>query len=620
MAPAARLVLCEEKIREKSGLAPHCDLAELQSLSIPGTYQEKITHLGSSFMNLLSLKSLDLSRNSLVSLEGIEYLTALESLNLYCNRISSLAEVFRLRSLAALSDVDLRLNPVVKSEADYRLFVVHMLPGLRQLDDRPVRERERTASQLRFALEESPDLKQSFPAVFRVERRCPSRAKGPDPSAKKCLVMDADDEAVLNLIAECEWDLSNPPGSMSSSQREPEASVQSSHESQHVSSPRLVQQQCGDSLRKGPEKRRSPLPRTGGAGPRLWDLRPPRCLPASPEATDSEDSASSSQKSSLSTQKALDPLPAPEKFRKRRMPGGSFQTPADQESLSCLGEGLGRRNGSGGWSQSTVSHSAALVPEPQRPPSKSEVCPRLPFAVAPGKRPALEGLLLEALLDLVDRYWSGCRSLHGNELFLAQARHILSSLQEVTAAQDSSTTVSEEIGYLTLENKSLHSHLGELQRQCGAKLSEVVLELGSTRKEMDYLRQRLDRSLDESSSLKSLLCSVKKDVRGAEAPAALTVQITGLQTSVKRLSGEIVELKQHLEHYDKLQELTQMLQESHRSLVSTNERLLQELGQARAQHQAEVEQLHWSYRELKKTMGLCPGRPGPGPGPSPGGC
>lgn len=40
--------------------------------------------------------------------------------------------------------------------------------------------------------------------------------------------------------------------------------------------------------------------------------------------------------------------------------------------------------------------------------------------------------------------------------------------------------------------------------------------------------------------------------------------LSGLQTSVKRLSGEIVELKQHLEHYDKIQELTQMLQESHR--------------------------------------------------------
>lgn len=55
-----------------------------------------------------------------------------------------------------------------------------------------------------------------------------SRVKCTDPSAKKCLVMDADDEAVLNLIAECEWDLSNPPGSMSSSQKESEASLQSS--------------------------------------------------------------------------------------------------------------------------------------------------------------------------------------------------------------------------------------------------------------------------------------------------------------------------------------------------------------------------------------------------------
>lgn len=43
-----------------------------------------------------------------------------------------------------------------------------------------------------------------------------------------------------------------------------------------------------------------------------------------------------------------------------------------------------------------------------------------------------------------------------------------------------------------------------------------------------------------------------------------TLVPSGLQASVKRLSGELVELKQHLEHYDKIQELTQMLQESHR--------------------------------------------------------
>lgn len=29
----------------------------------------------------------------------------------------------------------------------------------------------------------------------------------------------------------------------------------------------------------------------------------------------------------------------------------------------------------------------------------------------------------------------------------------------------------------------------------------------------------------------------------------------------------------------------------------------------RAQHQAEVEQLHWSYKELKKTLALFPSSP-----------
>ncbi|XP_036703644.1 centrosomal protein of 72 kDa isoform X1 [Balaenoptera musculus] len=501
MAPAGRLVLCEEKIRGKTGLAPHRGLAELRSLSIPGTYQEKITHLGNSLMNLTGLKSLDLSRNSLVSLEGIEYLAALERLNVYRNRISSLAEVFRLRSLRELAEVDFRLNPVVESKPDYRLSVVHTLPRLRQLDDRPVRERERKASRLHFASEESLDSTQSFAAVFRVERPHHSRAKCTDPSAKKGLVMDADDEAVLNLIAECEWDLSNPPGSMSSSQQEQEASFQSSQaESRPLSSPESARHQCGDALRKGPETRRSGS--SGDrAGPRVQDQRcgelPLRHLAPCPDSTDTEDSAPSSQKSSLLTQKGSNPLPAPEKYRKRRVPGGRFQAPADQERLRCLEESLSRQSGPEGWSAGPCSHAAALGPEQRRPRSVSE----------------------------------------------------------------------------------------------------------------DHLRQHLDRTLEESSSLKSLLFSVKKEVRNTDTPSTLNLQITGLQTSVERLSGEIVELKQHLEHYDQIHELTQMLQESHRSLVSTNEHLLRELGRARAQHQAEAEQLRWSYRQLKKTTAPVPSRP-----------
>ncbi|GAB5567411.1 centrosomal protein of 72 kDa isoform X2 [Prionailurus iriomotensis] len=749
-------------------------------------------------MNLTGLKSLDLSRNSLVSLEGIQYLTALESLSLYYNCISSLAEVLQLHALTELTDVDFRLNPVVKNESDYRLFVVHMLPKLRQLDDRPVRESERKASQLHFASEESLDSKQNFPAVLRVGRPRHSRATCADPSAKKCLVMDADDEAVLNLIAECEWDLSNPPRSTSSSQRGREANLPSSQgilcgvllvveslyryqlcKSRHLLSPQSVQYQCGDSIKKGHEKRRSSsrgdgseerpqsqycgeLPPQCGLHTRFaphpgfcpgaqsisnchipsdsydpeqflslsifcilealrLDFTPtvtcsadpwwpdstvrfgrvgscrggglegekeehrsqvegrehlrhrfarevlglvsPRSLGAVgwPDSTDIEESTLS-QKSSLSAQKVLNPLPAPEKYRKRRMPGGRSQAPADQECLHCSErpsvpsspeESLSRQSGSEGRSERTFPHSAVSEPEEERSPSVSgtgEVSPaKLYSAPPPGKKAGLEVVLLEALLDLVDRYWGGCKSLHGNEVFRgaicllgsepctlldpphwpspslphcmehpdallkrlgtsmrSQARQILSSMQEFTAAQDISAAVSEEISFLTLEKRSLQKLLAEQQQQYSMRMSEVASELSNTRKEMGDLRQHLDKSLEENSSLKALLFSLKKEVKNADTAATLNLQITGLETSVKRLSGEIVELKQHLEHYDKVWELTQMLQESHSSLVGTNEHLLQELSQARARHKAEVEQLHWSYKELKKTLGPFP--------------
>ncbi|XP_022368128.1 centrosomal protein of 72 kDa [Enhydra lutris kenyoni] len=621
MAPAGpQLVLCEEKIREKSGLAPHHDLAELQSLSIPGTYQEKITHLGTSLVNLTGLKSLDLSRNSLVSLEGVQYLTALESLNLYYNSISSLAEVLRLHSLPELAAVDLRLNPVVRHEADYRLFVVHMLPKLRQLDDRPVRASERKASRLRFASEEPLGPRQSFPAGLRAGGPCHSRALHADPSAKKCLVMDADDEAVLNLIAECEWDLSNPPGSTSSSQREREADLRSSQESRHLLSPRSAQPQCGDSIKTGHEKRKGS---SRGCGPeerlqdQYWGEPPPQCgqhvhFTPHPASADSEDSTPS-QKSSFSAQKVLNPLPAPEKYRKRRTPGRRSQAPADQEGLRHLErptmssspeETLSRQSGSEGRSGRTLSRSEVSEPEDEEPCSRSgtrEVVPKLYSAVPPGKKAVLEVALLEALLDLVDRYWNGCKSLHGNEVFRAQARHILSSVQAFTTTQESSTSASEEVSFRKLENKPLQQRFAEPQRY-RVKMGELASDLSEARKQVGDLRQRLDRSLEENSSLKALLFSMRKEAKNTDTATTLNMQITGLQTSMKRLSGEIVELKQHLEHYDKVQELTQMLQESHSSLVSTNEHLLQELSRVRARHGAEVEQLHWSYQKLKKTL------------------
>ncbi|XP_063158116.1 centrosomal protein of 72 kDa [Candoia aspera] len=153
------MLLTEEDVRERVSLRRQ-NLADVRSLSLPGTY-EKITHLGNSLKKFVCLKSLDLSRNSLTTLEGLQHLTYLEKLNLYFNHISFLSEVLRLHSLTALQDVDLRLNPVVKNESDYRLFVVHMLPNLRRLDDCPVRESERKASLLHFTSDHAYKFKKS---------------------------------------------------------------------------------------------------------------------------------------------------------------------------------------------------------------------------------------------------------------------------------------------------------------------------------------------------------------------------------------------------------------------------------------------------------------------------
>ncbi|XP_049563845.1 LOW QUALITY PROTEIN: centrosomal protein of 72 kDa [Orcinus orca] len=665
MAPAGRLLLREEKIRGKTGLAPHRGLAELRSLSIPGTYQEKITHLGNSLMNLTGLKPLDLSRNSLVSLEGMEYLVALERLSVYHIRISSLEEVFRLHCLTELAEVDFRLHPVVESKADYRLFVVRMLPRLRRLDDRPVRESERRASRLHLASEESLDSKQSFPAVFRVERSdyllgrqlhvtASLRSQVSCPLGQEVLVMDADDEAALNLIAECGWGLSSPPGSTSSSQQEQEASFQRS-KSQYglLCWPLVARLSCAvwvwarvEALgwRWGTEEHRLQVKMTvvsvrSGHEHLLgtpWTPRTPPWL--SPSFSEDKFIDAKGVKSLLPARKAQEAQGA-----WRDAPG-----PCGPGVSELLGGGpeLGPCSRSAAWgpeqqsphsvrelsqvlAQSRPESPRAVVDGASSPLSLAQlemetfskfgarvkttqqtVCPKLHLAVPPGKKATLEVVLL----DLVGRHCSGCSPLHGSEVFLAQARHILSSVQEFTATQDSSTTVSEEISSLTMENKSLQSRLAELQQQYSVKMSEVVSELSDTRKEMDHLRQHLGRTLEESSSLKSLLFSVKKEVRNADAPSTLNLQITGFQTSVKRLSGEIVELKQRLEHYDRIQELAQMLQESRRYLVSTNEHLLRELGQVRAQHEAEVEPLHWSHRELKKTAALRPSaRPRPRP-------
>eukprot|EP00041_Stephanoeca_diplocostata_P004517 m.46534 g.46534 ORF g.46534 m.46534 type:complete len:625 (+) comp15165_c0_seq6:400-2274(+) len=139
------VVVTEKWIRTKAGL-DEAQLPNVRSLQLPGTHTEKITHLGGALQNFLRLKNLDLSRNALSRLAGLEHLQTLERVNLYYNHVDSYDEVHRLRHNHHLVDLDLRLNPVASSGAEYRLYVINLLPNLQVLDKMPVTAGERAAA------------------------------------------------------------------------------------------------------------------------------------------------------------------------------------------------------------------------------------------------------------------------------------------------------------------------------------------------------------------------------------------------------------------------------------------------------------------------------------------
>lgn len=70
------------------------------------------------------------------------------------------------------------------------------------------------------------------------------------------------------------------------------------------------------------------------------------------------------------------------------------------------------------------------------------------------------------------------------------------------------------------------------------------------------------------------------------------------------LTSALERHKQDVINAAQIQELASMLQESHRSLVATNDHLLQELEETKQRHYQEVMQMNSNYEQLKKTVHL----------------
>ena len=86
-------------------------LESATALQLSG-HRQQLTSLGGALAACHALTDVDLSRNGLATLHGLQSLQQLRRLNLYYNAIGEVAELSRLRHHPELAVLDLRLNPV----------------------------------------------------------------------------------------------------------------------------------------------------------------------------------------------------------------------------------------------------------------------------------------------------------------------------------------------------------------------------------------------------------------------------------------------------------------------------------------------------------------------------
>ncbi|XP_067905661.1 leucine-rich repeat-containing protein 36-like isoform X3 [Heterodontus francisci] len=599
---AVELVATEEWIRDKAQLSNH-KLDEVESLSLQGTYSDKIVSLGDAFLCFKRLKSLDLSRNSIVSLGGLEGLHSLEKLNLYYNNVPSSKEISSLRYLINLKELDLRLNPVTRNEENYRLYVIHLLPNLKKLDDRPVRDSERKAAQIQFCSwekKEAPDLdkeedrihmKKNF--VYDNDEQdsvCSSmKYKRDTTSDLKTDLKERWAPHDYQLMSDRQESLcSRPPlSSLYSTKDVKEVKENDTSSKMSIDTMEIEQSRSGQyhsyldedlkasstygsrkntHIDDGASSQRSKMtsssliPRHGTSSSDLLLDRQSLISPTSSftslysnsskrgftEHMNTEFTASknSERRSQLTTANM-------ENFNSKLEP----KKTSSLSSLLCL--------------QPSYDRKQAPLDQLLEVEECGDYRPRTPTGLSSGVSASVSSLLLK-LLDLVDQHWNGSRSLQMNQSFLTPAHELLSNLVN-SPSIPKIQSLEKKVKALTEENKSLLTRTGFGLDT--AELQRVKHQLTQKQDDLETLKGRLAKVLDENNKLRSQLTSLE-----LANCAGNQLQNKDLQKDNERLNLEVEYLNQQIKQYNKLQETVTMLQESHRSLVSTNNYLQQQLN------------------------------------------
>ncbi|XP_028325820.1 centrosomal protein of 72 kDa isoform X2 [Gouania willdenowi] len=483
MAAECLTTLTEQWIRDRLQLTHPC-LGDVRSLSLPGTSEQRIAHLGSALNNFVRLRSLDLSYNALISIEGLQHLKRLEHLTLYHNLIPSLEEVKVLFGLSALKELDLRLNPLTKSFPHYRPCLIHAMPNLRKLDNCSVRDTERKASLMQFSSDMFYSKKKSPPIPSESHRKTDQMLG----LAARLATTDSND-AVLNFV---ETNPADHLGNFSNSVHTEAKEFKGFHMKQNTK-----RKSSTSSLKVADRPKVS-------FGPHV-ENHPP----------------------------------VPGSLKHSRRAARGYFTPNPDQSLhhSSL---INIRPPSPRNPNVILSDPSNSILHPPRLTyssfNKTEQSSSLPQQ-AERKRRGGYRKPLEMLLDLVDKHWTGEQLWPHNNNFLSQAVQILSMMESDITSREA------EVKTLRQEVEVLSSRAASQEVEHKTEVGNLSAQLEDARQAVGELNKQLQAVLEENVALQKQLIDLERQSLRSLMISSPSAQIREAQREVEELRKEIQGLK-----------------------------------------------------------------------------
>lgn len=604
--------MTEEWVKKRANISSD-ELDDVKTLSLPGTYHEKISSIGNALQQFTRLKHLDLSKNNISSLKGLEHLRLLETLNLYYNKVSDMKEIFRIRNCQNILNMDLRLNPVTGNEPDYRLFIAHMLPKLQRLDDRPLRDSERKSALLHFS---SADVSDSM------------------------LIREMNDEQQRQQADSASSASSSSTRATNHHQADARSSRQPrvDHVKNMVRKPTFVcDEDTVTDVIDYVEKT--------GSGDRKASARPSSKMHTKQELLEIVRKESELYKKQLEREKQKQEVDNSGDQHQRQQTNGGDGLSVIRKNFECVDQHRQFADEDTAYHQyrSTANftpHPGTDQPPPtvlqqnkskKRPQQKHEVTSehtssttsdmeddeyrKLPEKKTPNfgesttnqEQQRCKNLnqikFLESILDLVDRYWNGSESLHHHDKFHARAQGPIDKfLREMSSSKDAHAKVlQDKVNAQQRDISHLKQKLNEAKKQ-QQQLSTV------DPKELDSVKARANAANSDNKILRSKIAQLENKVQECEEKySGDGERVAKLEQQKKELVQQVASLKINLEQQERNNQLTSMLQDSHKSLVASNSHLLEELEDLKLRHRSEVDQLKWTYDQLRKTSKITNG-------------